>query len=83
MADKAVDQEGEAKKVLARIDRLAAADAADAEELGEKVAAAIQHGPTRPHPHTPPDPSVLKAAGPVVALVDKLRDAVTGRGHPG
>lgn len=117
MADTAVGQEGEAKEVLARVDRLDAADAefdrliagfipaarahieyeetqvwpglretlsaAEAEELGARVAAAIEQGPTRPHPHTPPDPALLKAAGPVVALVDKLRDAVTGRGQPG
>lgn len=115
LADTAVSQEGEAKEVLTRIDRLDADDAefdrliagfipaarahiefeenqvwpglrqtmsaADAEELGEQLAKVIEQGPTRPHPHTPPDPAVLKTAGPVVALVDRLRDAVSGRGH--
>jgi hemerythrin-like domain-containing protein len=117
LADTALKQEGEAKEVLARLDRLDASDAefdrvldefipaarahieyeetlvwpglretlsaADAEDLGAKLATAIEQGPTRPHPHTPPDPALLTAAGPVVALVDKLRDAVTGRGQPG
>jgi hemerythrin-like domain-containing protein len=117
LADAALKQEGEAKEVLARLDRLDASDAefdrvlaefipaarahieyeetlvwpglrevlsaADAEELGARLETAIEQGPTRPHPHTPPDPAVLTAAGPVVALVDKLRDAVTGRGQPG
>jgi hypothetical protein len=32
------------------------------------------------HPHTPPSPGVLKAAGPAVAVADKARDAMTGRG---
>jgi hypothetical protein len=52
---------------------------ARARELGEKIEAAEARGPTRPHPHTPPSPGLLKAAGPAVAAVDKLRDAVTGR----
>ena len=47
--------------------------------LGEKLARATKAGPTRPHPHTPPSPAVLKAAGPAVAAADKLRDAASGR----
>jgi hemerythrin-like domain-containing protein len=54
---------------------------AEAEDLGEKIQKGEDHGPTRPHPHTPPSPAVLKSAGPVVAALDKLRDAVTGRGR--
>ncbi len=37
--------------------------------------------PTRPHPHTPPSPGVLRTAGPVAAAADKARDKVTGRGE--
>lgn len=59
----------------------AALSSAEAEELGEKVRKAEDKGPTRPHPHTPASPAVLKTAGPVVAALDKLRDAVTGRGR--
>jgi hypothetical protein len=51
-----------------------------AAELGARVAAAKEHGPTRPHPHTPADPAVLKTVGSAAALIDRLRDAVTGRG---
>lgn len=54
---------------------------AEAQDLGEKIQAAEDKGPTRPHPHTPPSPGVLKAAGPAVALIDKLRDAISGRGR--
>ena len=36
--------------------------------------------PTRPHPHTPPKPGVLKTAGVAAAAVDKMRDTATGRG---
>jgi Hemerythrin HHE cation binding domain len=57
----------------------AALPADEANGLGAKLASAAQAGPTRPHPHTPPSPAVLKAAGPVVAAADKLRDAASGR----
>jgi hemerythrin-like domain-containing protein len=59
----------------------AALGSAEAEELGEKVRKAEDKGPTRPHPHTPASPALLKTAGPVVAALDKLRDAMTGRGR--
>lgn len=52
-----------------------------AEELGANIQKAKDKGPTRPHPHTPASPGVLKTAGPVVAAADKLRDAVSGRGR--
>jgi hemerythrin-like domain-containing protein len=50
------------------------------EELGKKMAIAKKAAPTRPHPHTPPKPGVLKTAGLAAAAVDKMRDAATGRG---
>jgi hypothetical protein len=51
----------------------------EAQELGDKVQKAKEHGPTRPHPHTPASPKVLKTMGPAIALADKLRDAAAGR----
>jgi hypothetical protein len=51
-----------------------------ADELGTKIADGKKTAPTRPHPHTPAAPSVLKTAGPAVAAADKARDAATGRG---
>jgi len=53
---------------------------AEAQELGDKVQKAKEIGPTRPHPHTPANPTLLKTLGPAVAVTDKLRDAVAGRG---
>jgi hemerythrin-like domain-containing protein len=50
------------------------------EEIGKKMAIAKKVAPTRPHPHTPPKPGVLKTAGMAAAAVDKMRDAATGRG---
>jgi hemerythrin-like domain-containing protein len=49
-------------------------------ELGTKIAEDKEAAPTRPHPHTPASPSVLKTAGPAVAAADKARDAASGRG---
>lgn len=48
-------------------------------ELGEKIAQGKKTAPTRPHPHTPPKPGVLKTAGPAVAAADKVRDKISGR----
>jgi hypothetical protein len=56
---------------------------AEADELGEKIARARQHGPTRPHPHTPSSPAVLATVGTVEAAVDRLRDAIDHRDEPG
>jgi len=56
---------------------------AEAEELGEKIAKFRKHGPTRPHPHTPPSPRVLATVGTVAAALDRLRDAVDRRDEPG
>lgn len=53
--------------------------AAEADDLGRELQDAKKLAPTRPHPHTPASPAVLKTAGPVVAAVDHLRDAATGR----
>jgi hemerythrin-like domain-containing protein len=52
----------------------------EALELGEKFELAKKLGPTRPHPHTPAKPAVLKTAGAAAAMVDKAADAITGRG---
>jgi len=48
--------------------------------LGEKMRRAKAVAPTRPHPDTPPVPGVLKTVGLGAAVIDKLRDTVTGRG---
>jgi hemerythrin-like domain-containing protein len=50
-------------------------------DLGDKLAEGKKTAPTRPHPHTPPSPTVLKTAGPAAAAADRARDAATGRGR--
>lgn len=52
----------------------------DLEKIGEKLEQAKKIAPTRPHPLTPPNPAVLKTMGTGAAVVDHVRDALTGRG---
>jgi hemerythrin-like domain-containing protein len=114
LADRAIDQETDAKRVLARLEKLSPGQpefselllthipaarehigyeedvvwpalqevltAAEADDLGKDIAIAKEIAPTRPHPHIPPEPAVLKAAGPAVAAADKVRDQLSGRG---
>jgi hypothetical protein len=47
--------------------------------LGNRVETTEEAAPTRPHPGTPATPPWNKIVDPAVAVVDKLRDAVTGR----
>jgi hemerythrin HHE cation binding domain-containing protein len=54
---------------------------ARAEELGEAVIRAKKMAPTRPHPSIPPQGLAQKAASPVAAVADKVRDTLSGRGR--
>jgi hemerythrin-like domain-containing protein len=49
-------------------------------EMAEKVESVKKIAPTRPHPMTPNEAGIRTAIGPVAALIDHLRDAVSGRG---
>jgi hemerythrin superfamily protein len=50
------------------------------QQLGEKVRQAKKTAPTRPHPGAPDTPPTNKVIAPGVGLVDRVRDAITGRG---
>lgn len=47
--------------------------------LGNRVDIAMEAAPTRPHPTTPMTPPANKIVDPAVAVVDKVRDVLTGR----
>jgi hemerythrin-like domain-containing protein len=49
------------------------------EKLGQKLEAAKKIAPTRPHPDTPPNPTVQKTMGTAAAMADHMRDAASGR----
>jgi hemerythrin-like domain-containing protein len=57
-----------------------ALSAQEASDLGDQLEQAKKTAPTRPHPHTPAAPGVVKAAGPAVGAADRARDAASGRG---
>lgn len=59
----------------------AAITEAEARSLGDEITKAKKLAPTRPHPHVPPEPGAVKAAGPLAGVADKLRDMATGRGR--
>lgn len=56
--------------------RLSAEEAA---ALGGQVERAKRRAPTRPHPHVPPNPGLLRRAGPAAALLDRARNAIVRR----
>lgn len=115
-------QEQQAKRLLRRLDRAAAAPTGEGGDdaplealLAEAVSALRDHmlfeetevlprlraevgdimsrrlgswfewgsrrAPTRPHPHTPPIPGLLRSHGRMVSLTDRARDFVTRRGR--
>ena len=51
----------------------------DLRELGRKVERAKKLAPTRPHPNAPDEPPWNKILAPGAGLVDRVRDALTGR----
>ncbi|MEV1064584.1 hemerythrin domain-containing protein [Streptomyces sp. NPDC050263] len=50
--------------------------------LGDKVRKARKTAPTRPHPSAPDEPPADRTLAPGAGLVDRMRDAMTGRGKP-
>ena len=50
------------------------------DELGDKVRLAKKLAPTRPHPSAPDTPPANKLLAPGAGLVDRMRDALSGRG---
>ncbi|MBB1042085.1 hemerythrin domain-containing protein, partial [Dietzia sp. Cai40] len=57
----------------------AAVSAEDLVDLGRKVEAAKVIAPTRPHPGSPHSELFHMTLGPGVGMVDRLRDALSGR----
>jgi hemerythrin superfamily protein len=58
----------------------AACSAETLDDLGDKVRQAKKMAPTRPHPSAPDKPPANKLLAPGAGLVDRMRDALTGRG---
>lgn len=56
-----------------------ACEPAELRELGEKFESSKKTAPTRPHPAAPDRPPANKILGPGVGLIDRMRDALSGR----
>jgi hemerythrin superfamily protein len=62
--------------------RLAAAVSKEEREtIGERILSTEKTAPTRPHPSSPSEGGALAALAPGAGLVDRVRDALTGRGR--
>ncbi len=57
----------------------AASDEADLRELGLRFEQGRRIAPTRPHPAAPDSAPASKLLSPGMALLDRVRDAITGR----
>jgi hemerythrin superfamily protein len=68
------DEEGE---LLPKLEEACSAE--QLRELGEKVSSAKKRAPTRPHPKAPDTPPANKILAPGTGLVDRMRDALSGR----
>ncbi|OBK71344.1 hemerythrin domain-containing protein [Mycobacterium sp. 1274761.0] len=68
------DEEGDLLPKLREV-----CDRQELAELGEKFASAKKMAPTRPHPSAPDEPPANKILGPGMGLIDRLRDALSGR----
>ncbi|MFE3456629.1 hemerythrin domain-containing protein [Nocardiopsis aegyptia] len=69
--------EDEEKNLLPRL--RAACTQEDLRDLGTKVVKAKERAPTRPHPGAPNTPPANKILAPGAGLIDRLRDALSGR----
>lgn len=57
----------------------AACDPEELRALGRKFEQSKRLAPTRPHPSSPSTPPANKILGPGMGLIDRIRDALTGR----
>lgn len=71
----ATAEEEEILPVFVRFD-----DTLDRTSLGARYEAAKQRAPTRPHPHAPHTPPGNVIGGPVLSLLDRVRDHLSSSG---
>ncbi len=69
--------EADASELLPLLTQMAPVE--DLIRVGNRVELAAEAAPTRPHPGTPSAPPWNKVVDPVVAVVDKARDAMSRR----
>jgi hypothetical protein len=72
MCEIALDQERVGKRVLNELVH-------KARRLGAEIERAKRLAPTRPHPHVPPNPKLLRRLAPAAAVLDRARNAMIRR----
>jgi hemerythrin-like domain-containing protein len=58
-----------------------ACEAEQLQQLGDQARLLKKVTPTRPHPSTPNSPVAHATVGPLIGIVDRVRDALSGRGR--
>jgi hemerythrin superfamily protein len=69
--------EDEEKDLLPQLAKVC--DAEELDDLGRKFAHAKSIAPTRPHPSAPDHPPANRILAPGAGLIDRMRDALSGR----
>jgi hemerythrin superfamily protein len=69
----------EEKYLFPRLEEKVSAE--DRETIGDRILSTEKTAPTRPHPDSPSEGGALAALAPGAGLVDRVRDALTGRGR--
>ncbi|MER7010187.1 hemerythrin domain-containing protein [Saccharopolyspora sp. NPDC000359] len=68
----------EEKDLFPRLQQACSAD--ELQDLGAKIVQAKERAPTRPHPSAPDKPPANMVLDPGAGMIDRLRDALSGRG---
>ena len=86
MAGHELEEHAKAEQVMKQIEESDllpklrdACDSAELGQLGEKFDSTKKLAPTRPHPSAPDKPPANKILGPGMGLIDRMRDALSGR----
>ncbi|MET9354649.1 hemerythrin domain-containing protein [Streptomyces sp. NPDC006617] len=94
LADKELEDHAQAEQIMKDLESRAADDvefdrligmlmSEIREHVADKVRRAKKTAPTRPHPSAPDKPPMNKLLAPGAGMVDRARDALSGRGKPG
>ncbi|MGH3877834.1 MAG: hemerythrin domain-containing protein [Actinophytocola sp.] len=81
IADHELEEHAEAEELMKALDGTDVTDPRfdELRELGKKFQQSKKIAPTRPHPSAPDRPPANKTLGPGVGLIDRMRDALSGR----
>lgn len=69
--------EDEERDLFPRLQQVCSQD--ELQDLGDKIVRAKESAPTRPHPSAPDTPPANKILDPGAGMVDRMRDALSGR----